>query len=100
MKVYLISDNIDTLTGMRLAGVLGTVVHDRDALEQCLNQVRNDMDVGIVLVTEKISDMAPDLIDSIKKAHELPLLVIIPDRHGSVRGEDSITAYVKETIGI
>lgn len=100
MKVYLISDNIDTLTGMRLAGILGTVVHDRDALEQCLDKVRSDMDVGIVLVTEKISDMAPDLIGDIKKAHELPLLVVIPDRHGSVRGEDAITAYVKETIGI
>ena len=27
MKMYLISDNIDTLTGMRLAGVEGEVVH-------------------------------------------------------------------------
>ena len=29
MKMYLISDNIDTLTGMRLAGVEGEVVHGR-----------------------------------------------------------------------
>ena len=27
MKMYLISDNIDTQTGMRLAGVDGVVVH-------------------------------------------------------------------------
>ncbi len=100
MKVYLISDNIDTLTGMRLAGILGTVVHDRKALEQCLESVKKDLQVGILLVTEKISDMAPDLINEIKQGHELPLLVVIPDRHGSRRGEDSITAYIKETIGL
>ena len=28
MKMYLISDNIDTQTGMRLAGVDGVVVHE------------------------------------------------------------------------
>ena len=29
MKMYLISDNVDTQTGMRLAGVEGVVVHER-----------------------------------------------------------------------
>ena len=28
MKMFLISDNVDTLTGMRLAGVEGCIVHD------------------------------------------------------------------------
>ena len=28
MKMYLISDNIDTFTGMRLAGIEGAVVHE------------------------------------------------------------------------
>ena len=30
MKMFLISDNIDTYTGMRLAGVEGVVVHERE----------------------------------------------------------------------
>ena len=29
MKMYLISDNIDTWTGMRLAGIEGAVVHEK-----------------------------------------------------------------------
>ena len=33
MKMYLISDNLDTLTGMRLAGVDGIVVHERNDRE-------------------------------------------------------------------
>ena len=35
MKMYLISDNIDTYTGMRLAGVEGVVIHERNELERC-----------------------------------------------------------------
>ena len=30
MKAYLISDNVDTQVGMRLAGIKGIVVHERD----------------------------------------------------------------------
>lgn len=32
MKMFLISDNVDTLTGMRLAGVEGCIVHERAEL--------------------------------------------------------------------
>ena len=78
MKVYLISDNIDTLTGFRLAGVLGTVVRDRGDLETCLEKVRNDREVGIVLCTEKVSGMAPDLIQQMRQAHERRLVAVIP----------------------
>lgn len=106
MRIYLISDNVDTLTGMRLAGVLGTVVHEREALEACLAELLAETEAGsqeqtgIVLVTEKVYDLAPDLIDPIKQTRKFPLIVVIPDRHGSSRGENSITAYVKESIGI
>ena len=36
MKMYLISDNVDTYTGMRLAGVDGVVVHERGELYEAL----------------------------------------------------------------
>ena len=38
MKMYLISDNVDTQTGMRLAGIEGVVVHEREELRQMLRQ--------------------------------------------------------------
>ncbi len=34
MKLYLISDNVDTYTGMRLAGVEGCVVHEKNELRK------------------------------------------------------------------
>ena len=39
MKMFLISDNVDTYTGMRLAGVDGVVVHERDELRTALEDV-------------------------------------------------------------
>ena len=42
MKMYLISDNIDTQTGMRLAGVDGVVVHEREELRQALESALAD----------------------------------------------------------
>ena len=36
MKMYLISDNVDTYTGMRLAGVDGSVIHEREELRTAL----------------------------------------------------------------
>lgn len=46
MKMYLISDNIDTYTGMRLAGVEGVVVHERDELREALERTIADKEIG------------------------------------------------------
>ena len=53
MKMFLISDNVDTYTGMRLAGVDGVVVHERKELREQLEKVLQDKSIGIVLLTEK-----------------------------------------------
>ena len=100
MKMFLISDNVDTYTGMRLAGVDGVVVHEREELRKALEDVLTDKNVGIVLLTEKFGREFPDIIDRIKLERRLPLIVEIPDRHGTGRAPDFITSYVNEAIGI
>ena len=100
MKMYLISDNKDTYTGMRLAGVEGVVVHRRRELKDALDAVFQDKEIGIVLLTEKFGREFPDLIDDVKLNRRLPLLIEIPDRHGTGRNENFITDYVSEAIGL
>ena len=100
MKMYLISDNVDTLTGMRLAGVDGVVVHERNELREAIENAMTDKTVGIILLTEKFGREFPDLIDEIRLEHNMPLLIEIPDRHGTGRKEDFITSYVNEAIGL
>ena len=43
MKMFLISDNVDTQTGMRLAGVEGVVVHEREELYDTLQKKRSEL---------------------------------------------------------
>jgi len=100
MNMYLISDNIDTLTGMRLAGVEGVVVHEKQELKKAIDKVLADKEIGIVLLTEKFGRDYPDLVNDVKLNHKLPLFIEIPDRHGTGRKPDFITAYVNEAIGL
>lgn len=98
--MYLISDNIDTYTGLRLSGIDGVVVHKKDELRQALDKVLADKEIGILLITEKLSGEFPDIINDLKLNRKQPLLVEIPDRHGTGRKADFITSYVNEAIGI
>lgn len=100
MKMYLISDNVDTYTGMRLAGVDGIVVHEREELRAALETAMTDQSIGIVLLTEKFGREFPEMIDEIKLNRKMPLLIEIPDRHGTGRKKDFITSYVNEAIGL
>ena len=100
MKMYLISDNVDTLTGMRLAGIEGELAHGRKEAKAAVEKVLNDKKLGILLITEKLSFEIPEIIDDIKLNRRQPLLVEIPDRHGSGRNPNFITNYINEAIGI
>lgn len=100
MQIYLISDNIDTYTGMRLAGVDGVVVHQREELREALQKAIANKEIGIILLTEKFGREFPEIIDDVKLHHKTPLIIEIPDRHGTGRKPDFITSYVNEAIGL
>lgn len=100
MKMYLISDNIDTQTGMRLAGVEGCVVHEPDEVRRELKKAIGDPQIGIILLTEKLGRLVPEYIRELKLNTPVPLIVEIPDRHGSRDIADSINSHVREAIGL
>ncbi len=100
MKMFLISDNVDTRTGMRLAGVDGVVVHERGEIVEALRKAVSDSEIGVVLITELLVSRVPDIVKDIKLNNALPLIVEIPDRHGTRRAPDYIMQYVSEAIGL
>lgn len=100
MKMYLISDNVDTSTGLKLAGVEGVIVHELEEVKKAIDEALLDREIGVLLITEKLGKLVPDLINDIKLNYQLPLVVEIPDRHGTGRTADSITRYVREAIGL
>ena len=78
MKMYLISDNIDTQIGMRLVGIDGCVAHD----------------------SETITAMVKEYLNHLKITLHTPLIIEIPDRHGSRDIANSINNMVQESIGL
>lgn len=100
MKFYLISDNVDTAMGMRLAGIEGVVVHEDSEVRDALTKAMDYDDVAVILMTERLVSLCPDLVYNLKLNRKQPLIVEIPDRHGNGRAKDSITRYVRDAIGV
>lgn len=99
MKSFLISDNKDTLVGMRLAGINGVLAKEREDILTELEKAMKNEAIGIILLTENVFDEVREEVFKIKLRENIPLIVTIPDRHG-MREKDFITKYIRESIGI
>lgn len=100
MKFFLLSDNVDTQMGMRLAGIEGIVIHERDEVLRELERAMHEEDIAVILMTTKLIQTCPEVISEIKLRQSRPLIVEIPDRHGSAKVGETIDRYVSEAIGV
>lgn len=98
--MFLLSDNVDTLMGMRMSGVDGVVLHREDELRAKLSELLKEDDIAVILITSILMNLIRDTVYDIKLHRRQPLIIEIPDRHGNGRTKDSITKYVKEAIGV
>ena len=96
MRFYLISDNVDTQCDERIAGS----GFWPEEVKKSLTEAMAMDDVAVILITERLLQLCPEMIYDLKLKAKRPLIVEIPDRHGNGRTKDSITRYVREAIGI
>ncbi len=94
MKFYLISDNIDTLIGMRMVGVEGVVVHEKKEVLTVLEQVIHQKEIAIVMITLPLAQMVSDTLNQLKMKISTPLIVEIPTR----RSKDDVTKMLDECV--
>jgi V/A-type H+-transporting ATPase subunit F len=100
VRAFLVSDNHDSLVGMRIAGIPGVIVHDREETLRAVRTALEQEDLGILVLTERAAARIPEVIGELRQSGELPLVVEIPDRHGTKRSPDFLTRYVQEAIGV
>lgn len=100
MKVFCISDNNDTMLGMRLAGIEGCVLRERKEILEKLDGLINDEDIAIVLMTTRAINPCADVVANYKLNLQRPLIVEIPDRFGSAEIGETIDSYISDAIGI
>ena len=100
MRFYLISDNIDTQMGMRLAGIEGVVAHTESEVGDALDYAVGNEDIAVVLMTEKLAQLCRERIREIRLGLGRPLIAEIPDRHGDSDITAEISRYIEEAIGV
>jgi V/A-type H+-transporting ATPase subunit F len=99
MKLYVLG-NQDAVWGFGLTGVHGQVVTTSDELHQALDSVLGDEDVGIVLVTEDVADLARDRVNELIIRSRTPIVVEIPGPEGTSPERPSLSELIRRTIGI
>ncbi|MDC7243415.1 MAG: V-type ATP synthase subunit F [Sphaerochaetaceae bacterium] len=100
MKFFLLTDNTDTLMGMQLVGIEGVVIHERYEVLRELDKAVNNPEYAILLITTKLVNQCPEVISELKLKLTKPIIVEIPDRHGSTDIGESIDSYVSDAIGV
>ena len=98
MKMFLLSDNIDTEIGLRLSGVQGKVVHTKEEVLGWLSKLTEDSEIGIIIITALLADLVKEKISEIMSTRAKPAILIIPDRHGKI--PDGGFNIMTKTLGI
>lgn len=100
MKFYVISDDGDALTGLRLAGIEGEYVADETQTLAALERVEADEDIAVLLMTATAYKKGGQRVEQLKQSGTRPLIVTIPDRTGNGGTGEAIARYVREAVGI
>lgn len=100
MKYYLISDNQQTLSGLRLSGIRGELADTPEKVRDALGRCLGDAELGVLIVTEKVKNMCREEVDKVMLDHSLPLVVEIPGVGGFSPGKISMLDYIREAIGL
>ncbi len=98
MKIVLMGDR-DTALGFKLAGVHEVYSFEETSLENKraknkLKELIEREDVGIILITERLAQRieVPDVT--------FPIILQIPDKFGSIFGEEQLREIVRKAIGV
>ena len=99
MKFAIVGDE-DAVMGFGIVGVVGRVATNAEEARHAFEALRQDRDIGVVLITERLADMIRSLVDPHMMSASFPLIVEIPDRKGPIPGRAGIRAMANAAIGI
>jgi len=99
MKYSIIGDE-DTVLGFGIVGVAGKVVVNADEAMSAFQEMLEDKETCIIIITEKVANMIRTTVDKYLFTERFPLIAEIPDRHGRDPNRLGIKEMVNKAIGM
>jgi V/A-type H+/Na+-transporting ATPase subunit F len=99
MKIIVIGDP-EAVSGFSLAGVGGQIATNAEEVNQALDIALAQPDIGIILVTQGVSQLIEARMDYLKLRSTVPLVVEIPGPEGVSPDQPTLGDIVLRAIGI
>ncbi len=99
MKIYLLSDDPDTVIGLRLAGVQGKLIKESENVLDEIGKISADSDIGMILITPGVAKQLGSSLTELKKRN-IPLISEIPDSNPEHSSPDNVTDYIRNAVGV
>ena len=99
MKLAALCDR-DTAVALRLAGIQELFIPNGNAKE-IWNQISERDDIGILFITEKISEELGKYLKDYRIRNIIPIIVEIPDKKGRIKDHvDFVSHVIKKAVGV
>ena len=99
MKITGLFDK-DTATAFRLAGIKDIYISNGNVLKKWEEIIQRN-DIGLILITERISDEIKTKINEFRLKNTIPIIVEIPDKNGRIVDHiDYISNLIKKAVGV
>ncbi|MDF1514260.1 MAG: V-type ATP synthase subunit F [Anaerolineae bacterium] len=100
MKMVVVG-NPDAVMGFSLVGIQGYVATSGQALNEVLDKILTQRNIGVILVTSEAAQMDSERIERIKLHPELgPILVEIPGPEGFSDDNSDLARAIQRSTGI
>lgn len=77
MKIYCITENNDLYIGLKLAGCDGITIKENVDIEEKIDEIIQNKEIGILVVSKTIYEENSEKIDYIRLNKKTPLITII-----------------------
>jgi len=98
VKFFCIADKESSL-GFRLAGIETKEIVTKNDAAETLKKVSLNKEIGVILITEKISALIREEINLFLQGNQFPLILELPSR-GEFKKRKNVNEFLKETMGM
>ena len=100
MPAFRIIGDRDTILGYRLAGVEGEAVETEEQAREAFARAVQEQEEGILLLTEQVEALIPDLVTAHKLQAAPPFIAVIQAVSGPLKGRKPLLETIYEAVGI